>query len=97
MAINYVDYEVLAQGKTVYSTKAGELQQILSDLVSMNSQLMEGWQNDTARAFVARFDADHKPAIEKVINALNEISTYIQTYSSNRQEEDSQGASAISG
>lgn len=97
MAVNYVDYEVLERGKNVYSTKAGELQQILTDLVRMNGDLSQGWQNDTARAFVERFDNDHRVAINKVVDALNEISQYIQTYSTNRQDEDSQGASSIGG
>lgn len=97
MAINYVDYEVLAKGKTTYMNKANELEGILKDLLNMNVELSDGWKNDTARAFVQRFDGDHKPAIEKVIAALNEISEYIKTYSANRQDEDSQGANAISG
>lgn len=97
MAINYVDYEVLAKGQTTYSNKAEELDGILKDLFNMNAELSDGWKNDTARAFVQRFQDDHKPAIEKVIAALNEISNYISTYSANRQDEDAQGASAVSG
>lgn len=97
MAINYVDYDVLAKGNSVYSNKANDLQAILSDLLNMNNELSEGWKNDTARAFVERFNNDHKPAIEKVVNALLEISDYINKYSMNRQDEDKQGAGAIYG
>ena len=96
MAINYIDYDVLEQGKNVYSQKAQELQSLLGELVRMNGQLSQGWQNDTARAFVDRFDRDHKRAIEKVVDALNEISTYICQYAANRSDEDSQGAGALS-
>lgn len=97
MAINLVDYEVLAQGQATYAKKAGELGEILNSLNTMNSNLMQGWQNDTARAFVDRFNSDHKVAIEKVIGALNEISDYIQKYSAARQEEDAAGAGAVRG
>lgn len=97
MAINYVDYEVLEQGKATYSNAAGELTDLLGKLDNMNGQLAEGWKNDTARAFVERFNSDHKIAIQKVVAALEDISQYINTYSSNRKDEDTQGASAISG
>ena len=97
MAINYVDYEVLEKGKTTYQAKAQELQDLLGSLLNMNSELEAGWKNDTARAFVQRFHDDHKPAIERVVEALNDISTYISTYSANKIDEDARGASAISG
>lgn len=97
MAINYVDYEVLAKGNSIYSKKANDLQIILNELLSMNVELSEGWKNDTARAFVERFQNDHKVAIEKVIEALVDISDYINKYSMDRQDEDAQGAGAIRG
>lgn len=97
MAINYVDYEVLENGKRVYAQRAEELENLLNALITMNGELSEGWQNDTARAFVERFSNDHKPAIQKVIAALNDISSYINTYAANRSMEDQQGAAAVRG
>ena len=96
MSKNYVDYDVLAQAKALYSDKAGQLEEILSQIISMNNTLYPGgWDNLTAKAFVERFDSDHKVAIQKVIEALNDISNYINSYSSNRMSEDEAGASAI--
>jgi len=95
MAINLIDYDVLAKGQQVYATKAQDLNQILSDLVKMNADLSNGWQNETARAFVERFDTDHKKAMNSLVAALEEISTYIRDYASSHQEDDSNSASRI--
>lgn len=97
MAVNYVDYEVLNTGKTVYANQANEIMEIVKAIKSMNSDLGQGWSNETARAFIVRIENDHIPKLEKASAAIQEISDYINTYLANRQSEDSQGASAISG
>lgn len=96
MAINYVDYEVLAHGQKVYSEKAQQISDVLTSLRNMNNELSEGWKNDTARAFVERFNEEFDPALRNVEEALESISTYISKYSQNRSSEDAEGASAIS-
>lgn len=97
MAVNFVDYEVLAQGKTEYANQAAAIRDIVDKINRMNADLMQGWSNDTARAFVERISNDHIPKLQKASEAIQEVSTYINTYLVNKQEEDSQGASAISG
>lgn len=97
MARNVVDYDVLNEGVVSYKNNADNLRDLIDAMVAMNGKLQEGWQNDTARAFVERFDTDHKPKLQNAANAIEEISSYIQRYLTSRQEEDSQNASAISG
>lgn len=97
MAVNYVDYEVLNTGKTVYANQANAIMDIIDAINRMNSDLQQGWSNETARAFVERISSDHIPKLRKASEAIQEVSDYINTYLANRQSEDSQGASAISG
>ena len=49
---NYVNYEVLESGVSVYSNQSEAITNVMSSLVSMNDELQSGWQNDTARAFI---------------------------------------------
>lgn len=97
MAVNFVDYEVLEQGKTVYAQQADAIINVINTIKRMNGQLQEGWSNETARAFVERIDTDHLPKLQKASEAIREVSEYIKTYGLNKKDEDSQGASAISG
>ncbi len=94
---NLVDYDVLNEGVVSYKNNADNLRELVEAMVKMNGKLQTGWQNDTARAFVERFDSDHKPKLLSAADAIEEISTYIQKYLNFRQEEDSQGANAIRG
>ncbi len=97
MAVNYVDYEVLEQGKTVYAQQADAIMDVIDAIKRMNEALQQGWSNDTARAFVERIDTDHLPKLQKASDAVREVSEYIKNYGLNKKDEDAQGASAISG
>ena len=97
MSRNVVDYDVLNEGVVSYKNNADNLRELIDAMVAMNVKLQQGWQNDTARAFVERFDSDHRPKLKDAADAIEEISSYIQRYLTSRQEEDSQNASAISG
>lgn len=96
MAVNYVDYEVLNTGKTVYANQAAAIMDVIDAINRMNGDLQQGWSNETARAFVERISSDHIPKLKKASEAIQEVSDYINTYLANKQSEDSQGASAIS-
>ena len=89
MAVNLVDYDVLEKGKTDYANQAQSILDIISKINSMN--------NDTAQAFVERIKTDHIPKLQKASAALQEVSDYIKTYLSNKQQEDIQGAHGVSG
>lgn len=97
MSINKIDYDVLEQAKTVYENQAAAIDDVITTLVNMNSALADGWTNQTSAAFINRFETDHKAALQTVRDSVQGISEYIAQYSSNRQDEDAQGASAISG
>lgn len=96
MAVNFVDYEVLAQGKTEYANQAAAINDIIEKINRMNADLMQGWSNETAKAFVNRISSDHIPKLRQASAAIQEVSTYINNYLANKQDEDSQGAGAIS-
>lgn len=97
MAVNKVDYEVLTSGVSVYSNQAGALDDVINSLVQMNGQLQDGWTNQTADAFIGRFENEYKPALENARDAIQSISDFIQNYMQNRQDDDAQGAAAVRG
>ena len=78
MAVNKVDYEVLTSGVSVYSNQAGALDDVINSLVQMNGQLQDGWTNQTADAFIERFENEYKPALENARDAIQSISDFIQ-------------------
>ena len=78
MAVNKVDYEVLTSGVSVYSNQAGALDDVINSLVQMNGQLQDGWTNQTADAFIERFESEYKPALENARDAIQSISDFIQ-------------------
>lgn len=97
MAINKVDYEVLTTGTSVYGQQAEAISDSLKSLIAMNDQLKEGWTNLTADAFLERFEDEYRPALENVIEAVQSISDYIQSYMDARQQDDQAGANAVRG
>ena len=97
MAVNKVDYEVLTSGVSVYSNQAGALDDVINSLVQMNGQLQDGWTNQTADAFIERFESEYKPALENARDAIQSIYDFIQNYMQNRQDDDAQGAAAVRG
>ena len=97
MAVNKVDYEVLTTGVSTYGNQAEAINEALNALVTMNGQLQEGWTNQTADAFIQRFEDEYKPALENVREAVQSISDFIQSYMQNRQADDEQGAAAVRG
>lgn len=94
---NYVNYETLTNGVNVYSVQSQNIVELMNTLASMNGELEQGWQNETARAFIEMYDSTHKPALQATAEALMDISNYIQNYMDARQSEDSAGAAGIRG
>ncbi|WP_075679690.1 WXG100 family type VII secretion target [Roseburia sp. 831b] len=95
MAVNKVDYEVLTNGVSVYANQAEALDEVIQALVKMNGELQNGWTNQTADAFIERFEDEYKPALENARDAVQSISDFIQNYMQNRQDDDAQGAAAV--
>ena len=97
MAVNKVDYEVLTSGVSVYANQAEALDEVIQALVKMNGELQGGWTNQTADAFIERFEDEYKPALENARDVIQSISDFIQSYMQNRQDDDAQGAAAVRG
>lgn len=92
---NFVNYETLTQGVSVYNTQSQNIVELMGVLASMNEELEAGWQNETARAFIEMYNNTHKPALQSAATALAEISSYINSYMEARQNEDAAGAAGI--
>lgn len=97
MSVNKVDYDVLETATTTYANQAAALDDMINTLVNMNGELQANWTNMTSEAFIQRFEGEHKVALQNARDAIQSISEFISSYLANRQEEDSQSASAISG
>ena len=87
MAVNKVDYEVLTSGVSVYSNQAGALDDVINSLVQMNGQLQDGWTNQTADAFIERFESEYKPALQNDRDAIQNINDINKKYMQNRKDE----------
>lgn len=97
MSVNKVDYDVLETATTTYAHQASALDDVINILVNMNGDLQANWTNMTSDAFIQRFESEHKIALQSARDAIQSISEFIASYLANRQEEDTQSASAISG
>ena len=95
MAKNMVDYEVLATGAKKYHANAQTLEQVLKNLKTMNGQLQSGWTNETANAFIQRFNTEYAPALKKASEAVESISTYITKYVQATQQADQAAANKL--
>ena len=85
---NLIDYDVISSCKSFYSNKAEQLSELLRDMKSTNTQMLNGFDNETSHAFVERFDGDHAKAIQNVIASLDDISRYLGEYAERRRSED---------
>ena len=92
---NYVNYEVLESGASVYRSQSEAIGEVMSALAAMNGELQNGWQNDTARAFINMYNEKYAPALKEVVEALSDVSTYISRYMEARKEEDITGAAGL--
>lgn len=92
---NYVNYEVLESGISVYNSQSEAIADVMSSLANMNGELEHGWQNDTARAFINMYNEKYAPALKEAAEALADISSYIAKYMAARKEEDSAGAASL--
>ena len=97
MAINKVDYDVLEQASTTYGNEAAAIDDVIRKLDSMNGTLQEGWQNQTAEAFINRYETEHKKALMAARDSINEISQYIKNYRAKAIDNDTEGANAVRG
>lgn len=95
MAVNKIDYEVLQNAIGVYSTQAGNLDDLLKVLNNMNAELEVSWTNETAAAFLQMFRDVHAVALADASKALLDISDYITRYMAAIQENDTANAGNI--
>ena len=64
MAENYIDYEVVEASAQSYSQQAEALGAVLQALAGTNDALQGGFKNQTATAFIERYDSEYKVAIQ---------------------------------
>lgn len=96
MNVNFIDYDVLAEGVKEYNKQAQAILEVVMKIETMNKVMVErGWSNKTAKAFVDRIGTDHIPKLKKASEALQEVSEYIKKYGLDKQDDDAQGASAL--
>lgn len=93
--VNKVDYDVLATGQTVYANQAQALDEVITALVNMNSELQASWTNQTSDAFIERFESEYKIGLQNARDAVQAISDYIAAYSAKVAEDDAASAAAI--
>lgn len=94
---NMIDYGVLQTGASTYHKNAQQIDTVLKQLKTMNSQLQAGWNNQTADAFITRFNSEYAPALKKASEAVESISTYITKYVQATQNADAAAAKALKG
>ena len=96
MSENYVNYEVLENGTSIYGKQAENIVDIMSTITSMNGELEQGFRNETGRAFLERYKTEFEPALQNLSEALASIATYLENYKINKMDEDSAGAAGLS-
>lgn len=97
MSVNKMDYEVLRKAAADYNTQSGAIGDVIGKINAINSNLAGGWQNETSKAFIERYETDYKKKLESIQGALAEISSYITTYTNDQIDLDQRGASAARG
>ncbi len=97
MATNKIDYEALETAATNYGDQATALADMVKKLDSTNAILQQGWQNETARAFIERYEREHKKALQSAGEALHNISAYIKKYRADEIDRDRSGANSVRG
>lgn len=97
MSINKVDYDSLSNGQVTYAQQAQAIQDVITRIDAMNSELSGGWENQSANAFFNRYETEHKPALMKAAESLQNISDFIRKYSADRESEDAANAAQIGG
>lgn len=97
MSVNKIDYEVLRKAAVDYNTQSGAIGNVMSKINAINSNLIGGWQNETSKAFIERYETDYKKKLESIQSALAEISSYITTYVNDQIDLDQRGANATRG
>lgn len=97
MATNKIDYDVLEQAASTYNNQATAINDVLSKLNTTNGTLSDGWQNETSRAFIERYEKEHKKALEAARDAIAQIADYITKYRANEMERDQSGANSVRG
>ena len=95
MATNKIDYDVLEQAAGTYNNQATAINDVLTKLNSTNGTLSGGWQNETSKAFIERYEREHKKALEAARDAIADIAAYITKYRANEIERDQSGANSI--
>lgn len=97
MANDMINYEALDEAASIYLRKAEEIGQIMTEISAVNGEVASVWQSMTAQAFVEQYDAEYVPVLERLMESLEEISTYMVKFAVARQEQDAATAGRMRG
>ena len=79
-----VDLEEILHEKWTYDLQAETLAALVMTISHMNLELLEGirWkdQNEKVCAFIEKYEVEHRPALEKVEEALRSMSVFLNYY-----------------
>lgn len=95
MSTNLINYEVVEQTAAAYTTQAEAISEVMSQLKSINETLQEGFQNQTATAFIEMYNTTHEPNLRTIVEELQDVARYLNEYASARKEEDEQNAAGL--
>lgn len=97
MAVNKIDYDVLCKAAADYNTQAQAIEAIIRTINTVNSDLVGGFQNETSKAFIQRYESDYKKKLESIQGELAEISRFLNKYVENAKYIDQQNSLSIGG
>lgn len=75
-----VNFPVVEAAANTYKSKANEIGDMLRALNTSNTNLHEGFKNNAADRFFDRYEAEYRPAMQNVQEALEEISNFLTRY-----------------
>lgn len=90
-----ISYDELSSAASTYGSEAEAIREIKKNLQSLNENLTQFWQNDTATQFAERFNSEYGPSLEQTAEALDSIKRFIDQYVTDHRELDERTARSI--
>lgn len=95
MSTNLVNYEVLEQTAADYIAQAEAISDVMKKLKASNDELQNGFQNQTATAFITMYNSTHEPNLRTIVEELQDVARYLNEYAAARRDEDERNAAGL--